>query len=623
MTNSSQQETTSDFLVLVTLGGVQAFIGAARRSRDLWYGSYIFSEVIKAAARAVHEEGGILIFPALDSDDPGASALRPASPMQVSNRLLFRAPAAGHAPDELAGIARDAAQACWHDMADTVLKELKRRVGAGITVDEQSWSTQVQDSLVLSAAWEALPSEATYQTAMQNLYRRLAARRRVRDFPTNPLQHLDRDKSSLGGRRESVLALGPEGREKILSGRVRRALGLNETEVLDCPGWVKRLGGREEQFVALTRLAMDGWVRRQVAQGYGQWFRDLLDIHHKLRKHGLASYIDDERYQEFPFDGQLLYRWRFEAVYKQLRREGDEGEAIEHLAELRKKLDRTLWKLDAPPSYVAVLTADGDHMGRAITRSLTRIEDHQDLSRALSRFAEQARELFDQPECLGCCVYAGGDETLALLPLDKAIPAARALRRCFQEAMGELALQPQPTLSVGIGVGHMLEPMNLLIHRARRAQQLAKDDGGKSPRNALAILSRPRAGGEAATRLSWAMPKDPVARFQTWIEAFQAQQLPRRTPYLLRNMIGQIEHIPDSPRHRAWLIGDMHRVLVRREPGGEPGQLPVELQETLKTRFEEIFAVKDERHRRQDWFVNELIIARHIALGDEEQGEAR
>ena len=41
----------------ISIGPVQGFIAAARRTRDLWYGSWLLSEVSKAVARSLHEQG--------------------------------------------------------------------------------------------------------------------------------------------------------------------------------------------------------------------------------------------------------------------------------------------------------------------------------------------------------------------------------------------------------------------------------------------------------------------------------------------------------------------------------------------------------------------------------------
>ena len=43
----------SGHLLLVTIGPVQEFIAQARRTRDLWYGSHLLSELARAGARAL------------------------------------------------------------------------------------------------------------------------------------------------------------------------------------------------------------------------------------------------------------------------------------------------------------------------------------------------------------------------------------------------------------------------------------------------------------------------------------------------------------------------------------------------------------------------------------------
>ena len=71
------------FLITLSLGPVQSLIADARRTRDLWCGSWILSEAARAAARALHKRRpGCLIFPAPGDpdtdleprDDPGEGA---------------------------------------------------------------------------------------------------------------------------------------------------------------------------------------------------------------------------------------------------------------------------------------------------------------------------------------------------------------------------------------------------------------------------------------------------------------------------------------------------------------------------------------------------------------------
>ncbi len=74
-------------LLAISVGPVQEFIAAARRTRDLWFGSYLLSEVSKAVARSVQDAGGTLIFPHPDSD------LKVGSKMNVANVIVAKIPA--------------------------------------------------------------------------------------------------------------------------------------------------------------------------------------------------------------------------------------------------------------------------------------------------------------------------------------------------------------------------------------------------------------------------------------------------------------------------------------------------------------------------------------------------
>ena len=50
-------------LLAISVGPVQEFIASARRSRDLWFGSWLLSELSKAAAKQIGKDN--LIFPSV------------------------------------------------------------------------------------------------------------------------------------------------------------------------------------------------------------------------------------------------------------------------------------------------------------------------------------------------------------------------------------------------------------------------------------------------------------------------------------------------------------------------------------------------------------------------------
>src|SRR5690242_8743467 len=107
-------------LLLVTLGPVQDFIAQARRTRDLWYGSHLLSELSRAAARTLIDEGGKLIFPSLETGDAQlVTCLAPlrddtTPPQNIANKLLAEVPE-GTDPQQLAKAARKAVADYWRN----------------------------------------------------------------------------------------------------------------------------------------------------------------------------------------------------------------------------------------------------------------------------------------------------------------------------------------------------------------------------------------------------------------------------------------------------------------------------------------------------------------------------
>src|SRR6266516_5635672 len=74
------------YLFQVSIGPVQGFIASARKTRDLAVGSWLLSELAKAAAQNIAEINGIesLIFPAPQNKEE----LQPATPLNVANKIV-------------------------------------------------------------------------------------------------------------------------------------------------------------------------------------------------------------------------------------------------------------------------------------------------------------------------------------------------------------------------------------------------------------------------------------------------------------------------------------------------------------------------------------------------------
>src|SRR5579884_3568677 len=98
----------------------------------------------------------------------------------------------------------------------------------------------------------------------------------------------------------------------------------------------------------------------------------------------------------------------------------------------------------------------------------------------------------------GVVIYAGGDDLLALLPLDTVIEAAIELetkyRGCFDEAF---RLANGPTTSASIVFADHHEPLRGVLHEShRRLEEVAKD---KNRRNSIAVSVMKPSG----SRIEW------------------------------------------------------------------------------------------------------------------------
>lgn len=125
---------------------------------------------------------------------------------------------------------------------------------------------------------------------------------------------------------------------------------------------------------------------------------------------------------------------------------------------------------DLPFPYFCVLAMDGDQMGKRLS-ALTSLAEHQEFSRTLAAFAQDYVPLIVAKH-QGALVYAGGDDVLALLPLDTVLICADAIREAFHAVTGG-------TISAGIAIGGVKLPLDTALAEARLAEEHAKEIYGR------------------------------------------------------------------------------------------------------------------------------------------------
>lgn len=570
-------------LIALSVGPIQEFISAARRTRDLFAGSTLLSELSKAAARGITNFGGRTIFPSSNC------SLAPGSEDLVAN-IILAVVEDEKKPAEAILAGKQAAMAHW----ETISKDVFNQVQNENTILADVWNSQVGDVLELYGAWVEMgktgeKNHTAFQIARNSLMRLLAGRKSLRNFnPCRSFQGIP--KSSLDGQRDSVI------KDKTLPPKIQRLLRVKKGEQLDSIGVIKRAWqGTNTVFPSVSRIAADSWLRGIAAKS-----PDLLNTFkntcEELRN---ADAIDlprlnqntFSRYAMFPLEGSALYSTR----HKDLVNDPEDSLILEPL---KNGLKCLTGKFKDPDPYVAILIADGDNMGKALGE-FKNAEELEKFSANLNEFAKNAKNAVEAHQ--GTLVYSGGDDVVAILPVDKCIECAATLKDGFQEKLKCSFSNNSlvPTLSVGIGIGHSIEDLEDLLNYARAAEKHAKNPeaGEGKKRNGLAVHVHKRGGGPVKIRDNWSEALD--ESLLQLANLINEGQLSTRFASELVILARQYKGWPSDNAEAIQL--DTLRVLNKKQGGAKNN-------DTLKTIIE---SLKDSKGIQR--LAEKILVARQIA----------
>lgn len=304
---------------------------------------------------------------------------------------------------------------------------------------------------------------------------------------------------------------------------------------------IKRLGFKEkaEQFTPISRVMADSWIERLIA--HNEDLSKVKENYEELENLGVATRVrgNDKIYQNFAYDGQLLYSSRIDALIREWQ--GSDDAIVDWANELKSAL-KPLWrKYGEPYRYGVLLRADGDRMGELLDKAKSQ-KEHQAITQALSAFAGGVSQIMRNHR--GHCIYAGGDDVLGFVPLDKAYECANDLQQSFLQSLAEIAGQlnvdKSPTLSVGLAICHIMTPLSVIRELASQAEKHAKGDHIENEtskinerRDALGILLSIRSGNDTKLRYNWSDEKG-LKVFKEFIKFYRKKEIPSRIAYDIR-----------------------------------------------------------------------------------------
>ncbi|HWS84045.1 MAG TPA: type III-B CRISPR-associated protein Cas10/Cmr2, partial [Ktedonobacteraceae bacterium] len=520
------------YLFQVNIGPVQDFIASARRTRDLYFGSWLLSYLSRTVAVQIVGKNGLdsLIFPAPEKEELDAKD------SNVANKIVALIE---QDPKELAECVQTRIKERVREIRDEAYKNIWLP-----KADLEMAYKQIDD--LIEFLWVALPYDRQnqepgyYETMRNQLEALMAARKNTRDFHAVPWKRMYVPKSSIDGQLESVI---PEDRyptrklssaeKQVKISELYQRFHAGPAERLSGVDLLKRHGTRlqerntdlskqQEQnttapdFEALStsHVATLPFLKRlESIQGQGlDYVREVWDSYIKLFKEAAAfpeavrkvpqGYVEHSILGQHDggmlFEDQLadmLYLPAFDTTT--MTRMQPVKNALRNFYQ---SVDKQLAAPIRPNPYYVLLQADGDSMGKVIdAHAQNGYDKHREFSKALSSFAEGVDTIIEKHE--GALVYAGGDDVLAFLPLHTVLQCASRLAEQFRKELKDFADQEaKPTLSVGIAIVHHLDTLKEARKLAKQAENRAKGVDGK---NALAITISKRSGESYNIAGSW------------------------------------------------------------------------------------------------------------------------
>lgn len=536
----------TDAILHFSVGPVQDFIADARRTRDLWAGSFLLSWLSGQAIAAVIEEHGRIVFPGTDSD-PLFRAIQTVNSTET--------PYIGSLPNRFKAVApigtgmkcAERVREKWKDVANAVWKKFVQEPAAKGNNTKLIWDRQVRTFWDITwvegeppsdnsdSKWldrrKSWRSHYTFEAEDGDLcrlmgryqeisgYHRIGESTKQSTFYTALRSQKYRHPETLAQRELGELNIGQTERLCAIA-LIKRLFPLLD-DIDKVIGW--RPGGGALTIVnwpSVSYIAAVPWLRAIKSTDGDAYFKAVEGTVLKEYRGEIETRLFNLPVsQASSLDGHLLHEDGIRSWPNNLVRGVDASTKNANRAKLlaaHKALREKLKGKNGPTEFYALLLMDGDSVGE-------RIADYSDLVKVgLAKFTTAVADYFNpqKPEknpADGVLIYAGGDDVLALLPVDKAVEAAKRMRveyrKAFDGVPSDKAMGAgEFTLSGAIVLAQYQVPFRSVLQSAHHyLDDIAKDKNG---RDSLAIAVM-KPGGVALEWVScWEQSVDPVSTLE-------------------------------------------------------------------------------------------------------------
>lgn len=495
------------YLFLFTLGPVQSFIAQARKTQDLYAGSFLLSYLID-------------------------STMKKLSPQLNCGEFIFPHKTIKSKPNRfIATIESDDIAKIGKELKEYVRKEFQlitTNVLSNLDLDAPD-GLESQIKTHLQVNWVAIPlDEDDYAGTYKELESYLGAIKNVRKF--QQLEETGRKCSLCGERNVLFYRLTDEEKKKgglkVRQDGLLKKLYVKEKEVVFFDPEKKRDNLKFQKgeglcAVCFTKRFTERYFEERLEYNYTKHFPSTAEI---AAMEWLSKIPDKEKrdYKAFfkDFDAQLFYEENLEKKYLEkynyFKDDNSLKKAKQKLKEfydIKSDKDKNRDKeLGKPSKYYALLMLDGDNMGKWLSGEFLENENeleefHKELSKALGDYADKVESIIQEQEPKGKLVYTGGDDVLAFVNLNHLLSVMKELRAKFpkfEEFGFGIKDNKKSSASAGIAIAHYKTPLSEVLKWAKKMEHEAKEDGD---RDAFAIAVLKRSGEIRKAMFKWQYDK--------------------------------------------------------------------------------------------------------------------
>ncbi len=475
------------YLVGFSVSPVQSFILQSRKTQDLYNASRFLSLVSEKILNDLKSVGASIVFPYVGEDVNKKTS-------GVPNRILAILEEDDEKIDELLKTIKSNSSKFIREQGERVLDKVFSGANWKDTYMKDIFTRQISNYFDVSYA--AIRMDDNYEKTYEELENIMSALKLSRLFEQTKEEgikcnlcgerevlHFDKFSGSIRDMRKSLMRTS----KKIA---VDMRYLFKENENLCSIGTLKRAIHKINSdnfidgFPSTADVALSNVLNGNI--------KEVKDYESELNKFinkffGIRNENSELFYSENLTENYFIKNFG-------TKKQSLSGDEIKNLCNHNKKLRKALKKQNIHlQKYYAVLMLDGDHMGKWMSGEYAGEENdlkkvQSAISKKLLEFNKKIYSYFNEHKEYGTLVYAGGDDVLAFVNINKIFDVIKDIKKMYPESFvsGETE---KPTCSIGVCIAHYKEPLSIVMDKAREMEKKAKEEGGRDT-FAFAVINK-------------------------------------------------------------------------------------------------------------------------------------